>query len=344
MVDKNTSNMNILSCPIDLNWEFFISLMDYKNQLFVSNKQSDIYNFYKSFKDVDSLIKWVKERPKGNSRIIEYQGNEEIIVVIPTIDVNGEFAIRCRNEIFKGLHIIFVESGYGNYYFNYAHNCNMGIKKAIEYNPKWIILSNDDMYKIDDINILIEQLKKIDYKNIKTVFTKPSEYHSFYAYLAKNNLFTFNFKITFDFTIWMIRHNFEKLKLILTIRLLYFKFKRYLKINIITPEKYFAQIFNSKIIGNRKFKFINISAFGIFSGKWLKEINGELFDENYINGVEDIDLSINLNKNSYDFDFVDYKIGDLIGQSLGKEELRILKNIINVIYFNKKFEKYKKYI
>ncbi|MEM3860085.1 MAG: hypothetical protein QW478_11905 [Candidatus Micrarchaeaceae archaeon] len=83
----------------------------------------------------------MKERPKGRAEIIEVEGDKEIIVVIPTADFNGKYAKECRENIFKGLHIIFVESGFPkDPYFNYAHNCNVGIKKAMEYNPKWIVV------------------------------------------------------------------------------------------------------------------------------------------------------------------------------------------------------------
>jgi len=53
------------------------------------------------------------------------------------------------------LHIIFIESGgFKDCYFNFAHYVNLGLKKAIEYNPKWIIWSGNDIYKIDDVKVL----------------------------------------------------------------------------------------------------------------------------------------------------------------------------------------------
>ncbi|MEM3455717.1 MAG: hypothetical protein QXT72_04095 [Candidatus Micrarchaeia archaeon] len=95
----------------------------------MSNDFEKIIEFYNHFKIKYELIKWMKERPKGLSYIYEVGGNKDIIVVIPTADFNGRYAKTCRDEIFKGLHIIFVLSGKGNYYFNYAHNCYVDIKK-----------------------------------------------------------------------------------------------------------------------------------------------------------------------------------------------------------------------
>ncbi|MEM3593018.1 MAG: hypothetical protein QXW67_03960, partial [Candidatus Micrarchaeia archaeon] len=114
-------------------------------------------------------------------------GNKDIIVVIPTADFNGRYAKACRDEIFKGLHMIFVESGgKGDFYFNFAHNCNVGIKKALEYSPKWIILSNDDMHKIDDISVLVEQLKIVNNEEYGAVFFNPPHfYYSKIDYVEK---------------------------------------------------------------------------------------------------------------------------------------------------------------
>jgi len=138
--------------------------MDYRNNYFLSSNPKDIIHFYEGFENREELIDWMKERPKGSCEIMEVEGEKEIIVVIPTADFKGEYAKRCREEIFTGLHIIFVVSGKGNNYFNYAHNCNVGIKKALEYNPQWIVVSNDDMYKIDDVSKIVKELRQVDGK------------------------------------------------------------------------------------------------------------------------------------------------------------------------------------
>jgi len=153
MAIKSTSK---LRCAVQ--WDLpnlFFSLVDYRNNLFTSNDPKKIMEFYDSFENCDWFIEWMKERPKGASYIYEVEGNKDIIVVIPTADFNGKHARECRENIFKGLHIIFVESGGRDvFYFNHAYNCNLGIKKAMEYNPKWIVYSNNDMVKEDPIERL----------------------------------------------------------------------------------------------------------------------------------------------------------------------------------------------
>ena len=118
--------------------------------------------FYNCFQNGEELIKWMKERPKGNCKIREIDGYKEIIIVIPTVDTDAKFARNCQESIFKGLHIIFMESGHNNFYFNFAHNCNLGLRKAMECNPKWVVVSNNDMYKIDAVSVLIDNLKLLD--------------------------------------------------------------------------------------------------------------------------------------------------------------------------------------
>ena len=167
-------------CPITFS-EFpkFFSLVDYRNNYFTSDDPNRIIEFYNGFENRDQLIQWMRERPKGIANIHEVEGDKDIIVVIPTADFNGKYARECRENIFKGLHMVFVESGeVPDCYFNYAHNCNVGIRIAMVYNPKWVVVSNDDMHKIDDISILNNELKKLDPESLSMVYLFEAHYHS----------------------------------------------------------------------------------------------------------------------------------------------------------------------
>ncbi|MGC9124196.1 MAG: hypothetical protein ACP5IB_09075 [Thermoplasmata archaeon] len=317
---------SLLHCPVEKFDRLFFSLMDHLNNLFTSNDPEDILKFYDYFDNVDQLIKWMRERPKGNHRIIEFnKENNDIIVVIPTMDVNGKFALACKNDIFNGLHIIFVESGYNNYYFNYAHNCNAGIKKAMEYSPKWIVLSNDDMYKIDDITILKEKLLTLNNNIIKVVFGSPTNYHSYPAMLSFPRLSRY---ILFSFL-----GKLRKYQLILE--------KKYKVRYFISPKKgsyrlFFRKIFSLEAVGN----------FCIFSSNFIRELDNYLLDETYINGGEDLDLALKIAFDKISYSRVEFSIGDHLGSSLGKntpQGLRYLKgtprrlrDIANMAYFNSK--------
>jgi GT2 family glycosyltransferase len=197
------------------------------------------------------------------------------------MDVNGKFALNCRNEIFKGLHIIFVESGYNNYYFNYAHACNMGIKKAMEYNPKWIIVSNDDIEKIYPIELLIKELNNYNNLGCYIIFTR-NRYVNPKLWLCKKGLLSKLWE--YFLNVKNKKPYFEQEKKIMKKfninyvlvlgwpRFFYKKIETL--INDIGP---FCVFKNSPII------------FGDFSSSGL-------FDETFINGSEDVFLSFELQK------------------------------------------------
>ena len=186
-----TLNISRLHCPIEYSHEeLFFSLVDYRNNYFTSDDPNKIIEFYNSFENRDQLIHWMKERPKGTANIHEVEGDKEIIVVIPTADFNGKYAMECRENIFRGLHMVFVESGgKEDFYFNYAHNCNVGIKKAMEYDPKWIVVSNDDMRMIDPPSVLRTEIMRHSENSEYVLFCSiESSYHSKFVYLSPRTL------------------------------------------------------------------------------------------------------------------------------------------------------------
>ncbi|MEM0134277.1 MAG: hypothetical protein QXU18_03500 [Thermoplasmatales archaeon] len=307
-----------LQCPFNKDEaRIFFSLVDYRNNYFISDNPEKIIEFYNGFENRDQLIQWMKERPKGVHTIHEVEGDKDVIVVIPTADYNGKYAKECRENIFKGLHIIFVVSGNGNFYFNYAHNCNVGIEKAMEYNPKWIVLSNDDMVKIDDINILRNNLESLDSKVVSVVFTEPLGYHSVYNKVTRRNWFLKKYFI-------LKSETFGK-----TINLLLDKFSADIAI---VRNFGFRKYFTAK-----GYSYVDFIDFNVFSNDFLNE-NTHLFDENFINEKEDSDLSLSIATNKIISARIKYKIGDLIGSTLGTGPDRDLRSIASTIYFDYKWK------
>ena len=301
----------------------FFSLVDYRNNYFTSDDPKKIMEFYNGFENRDQLIQWMRERPKGVANIHEVEGDKEIIVVIPTADFNGKYAKECRDNIFKGFHIIFVESGeIPDPYFNFAHNVNVGIKKAMEYNPKWVVFSNDDMKKIDDIGVLVNELSLIDNNKIKIVFTRQSEYHSVKVSIAQNRtLLTKIYKLLYNLILKSNSYKeVENIKKAFSVKWIYGSGKTLL-----------AKIFFKKAI-----KLIETSDFSIISAEFCKNEDAKIFNETYINGGEDWELSFKMTRNRSDYTFVNYKIGDLIGGTLGEyDKVRQLRDICNIVYFDK---------
>lgn len=314
-----------LFCPLNKGFECLsFSLVDYRNNYFMSDNINKILEFYNGFENRNQLIQWMKDRPKGVANIHEVEGDKDIIVVIPTADINGKYAKECRNNIFKGLHIVFVESGRGDFYFNYAHNCNVGIKKAIEYNPKWIVVSNDDMVKIDDSYILRRNLLKLDNKIVKTVFTTQSSRHQYHSYktgIGKRRKFLGYIGILIHYLIH------KALRKFLIMNKLFVKFN--VRWYLVPRSELLSRIFFKRV--NR---YIMTSSLSILSSVWCLQVNGNVFNECYINGVEDWELSISLTRDKNRYTFINYKIGDLIGGTLSTGSTRMFRDVVNLVYFD----------
>ena len=290
----------------------FFSLIDYPNNYFTSDDPNKIIEFYNSFESCKQLIQWMKDRPKGVPIIREVEGDKDIVVVIPTADVNGKYAKECRENIFKGLSIVFVgSSGKGDFYFNFAHYVNFGIKKAMEYNPKWIVFSGDDMYKIDDISVLVSELEKINNSTYKAVYTEPSKYHSIPCNLSKPRL---------------------------TRSLLFILLGKYRRAQIQIEKRFGVKYFLPPSGSYWRFFFgdgphiISIADFGIFSSEFIRE-SWPLFDDTYVNSAEDMDLSLRINRLN-NVKTIKFRIGDYMGSTLGTNVRRHLMDIAGLTYFN----------
>ena len=296
--------------------------MDYKNNLFMSNNPDDIIEFYNSFQSENDLIEWMKERPKGAVYIHEIEGDKDIIVVIPTADFNGKYAKECRESIFKGLHIIFVESGeIPDFYFNGAHNVNVGIKKAMEYDPKWVVFMNDDIYKIDEINVLTHQLMNLPSNEMCFLHLEPpGNYYSYWAYIGRPAF----------------------------VRGLFYRWNKYLRLRIRLERKMKKKKFGLRYLTfgtnipyrflvKHEGKFRNVGAVLILSSSLAKAMRGMIYDENFVNGTEDVDFSLIALDEKIPSYSINFRLGTYIGTSLGKHaSCRTLREIANIAYLNYK--------
>ena len=305
--------------------ELFFSLVDYRNSRFTSENPDKIIEFYDSFNNMDDLIEWMKERPRGAANIYEVEGDKEIILVIPTADFNGKYARECRENIFRGLHMIFVESGgMEDFYFNYAHNFNVGIKEALKHNSKWVVLSADDKYKIDDSQVLLNELRKrTDFQTVLFPFFFPK--CSFEHIFRKLNLLGKIIRtVLSQGYLSKVSSNFAKISILA-------KFK--VEINFGFPT-YISNKFTTRVI-RRYYGDIEMI---IFPSNALKNDNNvAYFDENYINGMEDHDLLMRLSLSDFLIDRIGFKIGLYYNSTLGRSEARKFRQLIGPIYFQKKW-------
>ncbi|MEM3828759.1 MAG: hypothetical protein QXP36_06060 [Conexivisphaerales archaeon] len=304
------------------NLDLFFSTTWCRDKLFTSENPNDILKFYDTFSNRDELIQWMKERPKGRAEIIEVEGDKEIIVVIPTADFNGKYAKECRENIFKGLHIVFVESGYPkDPYFSIAHNKNVGIEKAMGYNPKWIVVSNDDMIKVDDVNILRNALNNLDPSQIGMVFfSEGSSYHSVNMYISRIRRLGF---LLGGLGVGLIKDYTNILR----------KFSvKY----VLSGNSIMARLFYKKISS-----YIDTIAIGVYSGRLINETvsrDGYFHDESFINWGEESDVAIRSQLNGCKIEHVDFKILPMIGSTLGTGRDRFIRDLAGTIYLSSKLE------
>jgi len=283
----------LFCCKEKIDTNIFFSLIDYRNNYFTSDNPNKIVEFYNDFENREQLIEWMKERPKGANIIKEVEGEKDIIVVIPTADFNGKYAKECRDNIFNGLHIVFVESGgKSDFYFNYAHNCNVGIKKAMEYNPKWVIVSNDDMYKEDEVGVLKDKLSQLNNEDVDLVACETTYgYHSTpvkIVFLNKIGLRLYSRR--FRKNRINLMPNFVKRMSLNFIFTPVNKSKRNL-VKITKMSMLKQNIFTKIFFHDTGIRMIQIGAFEIFSSNLINKLKIDTFNEDYINAVEDIDLS-----------------------------------------------------
>lgn len=294
------------------------------NDLFVSNNIEDVLKFYNKFSNRDELFQWMKDRPKSNANIEVNNFNTKAVVVIPTKDCESKYAQACKTSIFNNITQVFVESVKPvDYYFNYARNVNIGVAKAMELSPDWIIISNDDMEKIDPPEKLLSELTKFDSEQYDTLFTNPpGRYHSFYRVLASPNML---------YSLMVSLHpNRYRLKR--------FELWRKFEVKNIDALDQGIEGLLSKVLYSKRRKHLLTGSFTILSSRYVEKLGNKILDETFINGGEDSDLSIRLKSDKCNYSFINYKIKDLIGNSLGYGWTRIIRNVVNEIYLSSKIE------
>ncbi len=131
------------------------SLLTYKftnkelNVLYNSKSPNDVVSFYDTVGGTEDLLNFMVWRKKQSCDYKIYEinaGGGNNIVIIPTANFRK---VKDRlTKIYKGLHIIFIESK--GMYFNYARAINTAFKyMKSTYNPKFCIVSNDDINSVD---------------------------------------------------------------------------------------------------------------------------------------------------------------------------------------------------
>ncbi len=294
-------------------------MSDILNDKFNSKDYRNVAKFYDEFRDRSDLIQWMKDREIGKADVYEISGDSTVVVVILTRDHTSEFPRSCAKQIFTGLHIIYVENGYNDSFFNFSRSSNVGLTEAMRLQPEWIIQASDDMFKIDGVSKLISELKALDNRKYDAVFTlPPSKYHSHRESIGKRNLVRSLFYSTYNLSHRMRKQIEDKYDINYMIR----------------PGKGMSKLMLSNI------ETITLTqAFGIFSPNYLRKFSKGPYDPVYINNIEEFDLSYELNKEKKRLGYINYRVGDYVGMSFGNGLDRWMRSLASEVYFNYKLEK-----
>ncbi len=289
-------------------------------KLYSSNKYEDIRIFYECLNNVEEWINFSKNRPKADVKIYELniEFDKNVIVVVPTKDISKTKG-RIQSN-FSSYFVIVVESS--GQYFNFARSMNLGISKALNYNPYWVVLANDDLDWIGDHDLrnIIKDEKSADIllptvieeNKIKPKFLDLYEQSTIFESLIRI-LSLFGFFRIFPLTRAQSRYSRTNL----------FKDKssiHYVQI----PSNYTDRNFLYKFIMRfEKFLFTRklitipqIQPISIIKADILK---GEKFDEVFINNGEDTDLAIRLTLHNYVISDFETTFTTMGSESLGKD-------------------------
>jgi hypothetical protein len=215
------------------------------------------------------------------------------------------------------------------------------------------------MYKIDDISVLRSELKEIDQNSTNIVIIETAAYHSIPSRMTEAN--PLNYLLTSIFNRCTRKGHLKELKeeflraLLNQPKPMSFKFRM--------MSKFFSRIAKESLMleFRRKFKmnkiarplsndkmkfyykkggeeFISLTDFQIYSANFIRKKKNVVFDETFINACEDWDISLELREETANQKKVNFRIGDLIGSTLGQRADRYLRNFAGYIYLNHKIE------
>ena len=291
--------------------------MDDLNVMWNSKDPAMFSEFYSRFNNNMELIKWMRSRPRAPIKIYESDGSEEICVLIPTASHNNVYS-KTAKKIYKGFKIVFVESH--GAYFNLAKSVNYGLSYILKkYKPDWIVLSNDDVYKIDKLEVLKKELAALDENKVDAAFRAVGKQHGeLYGYFVRPNPLLSKIYA-------LIQPDPERRR--------YLSLLEKFKINYLASNRLSGYGFLFDLVFRDKIKVYGESRFAAFSRKFVEGMRGKIFDETYINGFEDCDLCLRIT-HKYNYRFINFRLGCYNGKSLGVGTIRMLRDIANLTYFN----------
>lgn len=299
----------------------------YLESLWSNDSLDKVLEFYKEIKSVSEMVKFSAGRKPSDIKIIRRGDfNSDLKFIIPTMDHNSQ---QCKmlEKKYEGYGILFIESS--GKLFNYAKSVNAGISAILDDDVTEItIISNDDIMISSSA---LHVLKSIRRTGESVYCLKPQEQN----YSGE--------KVEIS-----VSSPWEKFFEMIQARIYGFKYHASLisalnnkKINYTRaffPEFLFHRFL---MIGSKPLtgELVNFADFGIFKTSILRE---NRFDETFINGWEDWDLSYRLKQRGIEILPLDMTFIRNAHSSIGRvmtKESEYLHSYLNRIYFYEKHTK-----
>lgn len=307
-----------------------------KEELYEKLSADNFLQFYDNFDSVKELINFFRsrKRPKISLFYMPSETGSEITAVIPTKSVETDHVKRLIRKL-RSLNILFVESN--GPFFNFSYSMNVGIREAIRLRSRFIMLSNDDVFPLNYITQLEDEVVKngVDYDIFLPNITNGTEYVSsmqkiYIQSWATNHIISNSAisSIIQSSTSQSARFFVNKLKIYRDHDILKYIVLRnhdpifrngYLRLagNVL---EHLSKRFHRELI-----EINNIQPVSILKADILKR---ETFDESFVNGGEDTDLSVRLAISGARVSNLKESFQDVGGYSLMHNQDRILKNTL----------------
>ena len=280
------------------------------------------------------FIEFSRKRQDADIKVYKYNFEHEkvIIIIIPTSDILND-RIKKIISFFKHIPIIIVESS--GPFFNFSKSMNRGIEIALEDEPEWILLLNDDIIPLGrrgDIDSILRNSDEYDVSVPYLEMVDGSISNSGICLRRQTSVTKLLYQSIGKTTIEMLPNHLKGQVIAQSLDIFDKSVLRYISVsyssqtdlatNFLTINTFvhFARILTRPLIDIR-----NIQPVAAIRSQILKQ---RKFDTVFINGGEDTDLAIWIKLNRFRTRNIDFRFYNNSGSSLGVDIMRVYRNSI----------------